>query len=92
MKLEYDREADAVYIYVQEKEVFRTVEFSEGVNIDVDEEGKLIGLEILDATKRYSLKDIFDLRTENFILDEVILNRRTAGGVSGELIGDETTR
>jgi len=88
MKLEYDREADAVYIYLQEKEVARTVEFAEGVNIDIDEQGKLIGLEILDATKHYTLKDIFDLRTENFILDEAILNRKTSGGVPGEIMAE----
>jgi uncharacterized protein YuzE len=75
MKIEYDREADAVYIYLQEKEVAKTVSFGEGLNIDLDEEGKLIGIEVLDATKRYSLADIFDLRTENLIFDEQFLKK-----------------
>ena len=92
MKLEYDREADAVYIYLQEKEVAKTLEVCEGVNIDLDNQGKLVGFEILDATQRYSLKDIFDLSTENFILDEAILNRRRAKGAGEEFMGEETTR
>ena len=92
MKLEYDREADAVYIYLQEKEVAKTVEVCEGVNMDLDNQGKLVGFEILDATQRYSLKDIFDLSTENFILDEAILNRRGAKGAGEEFKGEETTR
>jgi uncharacterized protein YuzE len=71
MKIEYDREIDAVYIYLQEKNVAKTIELSEGVNIDFDSENKLIGVEVLDATKRYSLADIFNIRTENLILDQI---------------------
>ncbi len=69
MKIEYDQEVDALYIRVQEKYVARTQEIADGVNIDFDEEGKLIGLEILDATERYPRADIFNLSTENLILE-----------------------
>ena len=69
MKIEYDQEVDALYIRVQERYVAKTQEISEGVNLDFDEEGKLIGLEILDATERYPRKDIFNLSTENLILE-----------------------
>ena len=68
MKIEYDREVDALYIRLQEKYVGRTVELEEGLNLDLDENGKLIGLEVLDATERYSLADIFNISTENLIL------------------------
>jgi uncharacterized protein YuzE len=70
MKIEYDKEADALYIRIQEKYVSRTQEVSEGVNLDFDEEGRLIGLEVLGAAKRYSLSDIFNLSTENLILEK----------------------
>jgi uncharacterized protein YuzE len=70
MKIEYDREVDAVYIYLQQKQVVKTIELSDVVKIDLDEEGNLIGIEVLDATKRYSLADIFNISTENLILDE----------------------
>jgi uncharacterized protein YuzE len=70
MRIEYDREVDALYIRLQEKYVARTVEIEEGLNLDLDENGKLIGLEVLDATERYSLADIFNLSTENLILEE----------------------
>jgi uncharacterized protein YuzE len=69
MRIEYDREVDALYVRLQEKYVDRTVEIEEGLNIDLDENGKLIGLEILDATERYSLTDIFNISTENLILE-----------------------
>ena len=68
MKIEYDQEVDALYIRVQENIVATTKEVAEGVNLDFDKEGKLIGLEILDATERYSPSDIFNLSTENLIL------------------------
>jgi uncharacterized protein YuzE len=71
MKIEYDREVDALYIRIQEKEVSHTKEVEEGVNLDFDEEGKIIGLEIIGATERYSLKDIFNLSTENLMLETI---------------------
>ncbi len=70
MKIEYDKEVDALYLRLQEKYVARTLEIEEGLNLDLDEEGKLIGLEVLDATQRYSLSDIFNISTENLILEK----------------------
>ena len=70
MKIEYDREVDALYIRIQEKEVCRTKELEEGINLDIDEEGKIIGLEIIGAVGRYNRKDIFNIATENLILEE----------------------
>jgi uncharacterized protein YuzE len=70
MKIEYDTKVDALYIRIQEKEVVRTQEVSDGVNLDFDGEGRLIGLEVLGASKRYSSADIFNLSTENLILTD----------------------
>ena len=69
MKIEYDKEVDALYIRIQEKHVSRTQEVSDGVNLDFDEQGRLIGLEVLGAAERYPLSDIFNLSTENLLLD-----------------------
>jgi uncharacterized protein YuzE len=75
MKIEYDPEVDALYVRLQEKFVAKTVEVEEGVNIDFDDQGKLIGLEILDATERYTLSDIFNISTEN-LFQENVRNRQ----------------
>jgi uncharacterized protein YuzE len=72
MKIEYDNEIDALYIRLQEKHVDRTLEIVEGLNIDLDASGKMIGIEVLDATDRYSLADIFNISTENLILEKVL--------------------
>ncbi len=67
MKIEYDKEVDSLYIRIQEKEVSHTKELEEGINLDMDDEGKIIG-----ATEKYNLKDIFNISTENLILEEPI--------------------
>jgi len=62
MRIEYDKEADAAYIYFKEispGEVKNTISLNESINIDLDASGKTIGIEILDASKnmpRSSLK------------------------------------
>ncbi len=65
MKIEYDKEADALYIYIQEKTVHRTKEIEDGILVDFDADKRLIGLEILDVTKRFPLSDIVNLQIEN---------------------------
>ena len=75
MRIEYDSDIDALYIRMQEKYVDRTLEIEEGLNLDLDENGKLIGLEVLDATERYSLTDVFDVSTKNLILEEKLIKK-----------------
>ena len=70
MKIEYDKEVDALYIRIQEKKVSHTKEIEEGINLDIDEDGKIIGFEIIGVTERYKLEDIFNLSTENLIFEE----------------------
>ena len=75
MKIEYDREVDALYIRLKEKYVAQTLEIEEGLNPDLDKNGKLVGLEVLDVTERYSLADIFNISTENLILEEKLIKK-----------------
>ena len=55
----------------------RTVEIEEGLNIDFDKSGKMIGLGVLDAVDRYSLADIFNISTENLILEKTFEQRNS---------------
>jgi uncharacterized protein YuzE len=70
MKIEYDPEVDALYIRIQEKTVNYTKELEEGINIDIDDEGKIIGLEIIGATERYEQEDILNIAAENITLQK----------------------
>ena len=54
MKVEYDKGADAAYIYfkeISEGEIVQTISLNDSVNIDLDKNGKTLGIEILDASK-----------------------------------------
>jgi uncharacterized protein YuzE len=54
LRIEYDDEADAIYVYAQEgaegAQVARTEILEDGRVVDMDDEGRLIGIEILDAS------------------------------------------
>lgn len=47
--LSYDREANALYIRFSKASVAETVELSESVYVDLDEDGDPIGFEVLHA-------------------------------------------
>ncbi|MFH0836578.1 MAG: DUF2283 domain-containing protein [Candidatus Aenigmatarchaeota archaeon] len=54
MKVTYDKEADAAYIYLKDRiekgEVKSTVSMNENIILDFDSDKKLIGIEILSAS------------------------------------------
>jgi uncharacterized protein YuzE len=59
VKIEYDPEADALYIQVREAaRPGDNIDIEEGVTVDVDEHGHIVGLEVLDASKRLSPSDL----------------------------------
>lgn len=55
MKVTYDKDADAAYIYLKDKiekgEIKSTIAMNENIVIDFDSNKKLIGIEILSASK-----------------------------------------
>ncbi|WP_117236669.1 DUF2283 domain-containing protein [Thermus sediminis] len=55
MRITYDREADALYIAFGEGAA-TVEEVAEGIALDRDGEGRLLGIEILDASKRLPLE------------------------------------
>ena len=58
MKITYDQEVDALYIRFRETTV-TTKHLAEGIAADYDAEGRLTGIEILDARKRLGDPDVF---------------------------------
>lgn len=52
--IEYDKTADALYLRLQKnKKVARTREIEDGLVVDLDNRGKVIGIEVLDVSSRY---------------------------------------
>ena len=58
MKISYDTEADALYIRIGEGEFARNAEVLPGVILDIGKNSELLGIEILEASRRYALKDL----------------------------------
>ncbi|MDZ4202024.1 MAG: DUF2283 domain-containing protein [Gallionella sp.] len=52
MKVEYDAQADAMYIRLAAGTVSDSDEVREGVVLDYDEAGRVLGIEILDVSRR----------------------------------------
>lgn len=51
VRVEYDPKADAMYIWFRKAKYEISEELAENVVIDLDESGRIIGIEILDASK-----------------------------------------
>ena len=58
MKLNYHPETDSLYIDLSEKTSVETREISEGVLLDYDAEGQLVGIDIDNASNKVQLKDL----------------------------------
>ena len=54
MRIDIDKEADSAYIYFKEiapGEVKTTITLNEDINVDLDAQGKTLGIEIIDASR-----------------------------------------
>ena len=52
MKIEYDQQADVMYIRLRAGSLFESEEIRPGVVFDFDIDGKLLGIEMLDVSER----------------------------------------
>lgn len=64
MKLEYDKDADAAYLYIQypikEGGAKKTIQLNDNIILDFDENNKLLGVEILSASKVLNKKVLLE--------------------------------
>lgn len=62
MKLAYYPETDSLYIDLSEKTSVESTEISEGIVLDYDAEGKLVGIDIDNASSKVQLKELIITR------------------------------
>lgn len=55
MRLSYDSETDSLYVHFSERPGSSAREVADGVVIDVDERGIIVGMDIEDASTRIDL-------------------------------------
>ncbi len=63
MKIQYDKEADGVYIQFSSKRPEGAIETKEGFIVHTTSDNEIVGIEILDASKKFPIRN---LRTLEF--------------------------
>jgi uncharacterized protein YuzE len=64
MKVSYDKEADAAYIQFSVETPDDADEVSDGIVFDLAPNDRLIGIEILDASKRFPVETLTKFETD----------------------------
>ncbi len=65
MKIEYDKEADALYVQFRAVHPADNVDIEDGVTVDLDANGHIVGIEILDALERLGAKSLQSVTVED---------------------------
>jgi uncharacterized protein YuzE len=52
MRVRVDKEADAIYVNLTDRAIKDSAEVADGIVVDYDDRGRIVGVEILDASKR----------------------------------------
>lgn len=64
MKLTIDREADALYLDLDEAPAAESEEISPGLILDYNAEGKVVGIEMLHLSKRVAAETLGRMQLE----------------------------
>lgn len=71
MKIEYSKSIDALYIRLRDAKIADSKDIEEGVTADLDENGHIVGLEILDASEKLDLANLVNISIENLPLEKM---------------------
>ncbi len=71
MRITYDPEVDALYIELRKAKPAGSIDLEDGVTADLDAEGHVIGLEVLDARERLGTDPLANLAIEITPLKEI---------------------
>ena len=64
MRLKVDKESDALYFRLDEAAIVESEEVQPGIILDFNEEGQVVGIEILALSKRVDLEKLRILQFE----------------------------
>ncbi len=72
MRVHYDDEVNAIYIKLGNQKPEGVIEISEGVNLDTTSDDKIVGIEILNASKKMNIRTILSYELE---LDKKLIRK-----------------
>ncbi len=68
MNISYDSKYDLLYIkFVDGKKKVINKNLDEDITVDLDETGKIVGIEILSASEHINLEKLFPIKTEKAV-------------------------
>ncbi len=67
MQIEYDSEADALYIRFRPEKPTDNVDVEDGLTVDLDEQRRLVGIEILHVSKRFPPETLESVTVHNLL-------------------------
>ena len=59
MRVRVDQQADAIYLDLTGEKIESSEEVSDGIILDYDKNGNMVGIEVLDASKKTGGNSIF---------------------------------
>ena len=75
MRIRYDGDADSLYLELSDAAPEGVVEMAEGVNLDTTSDGRIVGIEILQASRKIDVRTILSYTLE---LDKDLITQKTA--------------
>ncbi len=70
MRIGYDNEVDALQIWFANVKPVDSRDVAEGVTIDLDEQGNIVGLEVLDAAEKLGLESILTVTIDTLLAEQ----------------------
>ena len=67
MEISYDKEADAIYIELRKGEFAKNKKVDGCTILDLDKEGNTLGVELLEVSKRFPQKSLFEVHVRNLV-------------------------
>ena len=68
MKITYDPEVDVLYIQLRDVVPSDSSDIEEGVTVELDDDGHVVAIEILDASERMTPEELTNIHYENLLL------------------------
>ncbi len=62
MYVNYDKEVDAAFIQLSEKKPDSAIEIKEGIILHLTKDGDIVAFEILQASKKLNIAELFNYR------------------------------
>ena len=70
MEINYDKDADAIYIKLCESNFVRNKKLDDDIILDIGENDEIIGIEIIDASKRIPKNSLSKILVKNLIIEQ----------------------